>query len=282
MAILDTHFHIWDPATRDHAWLTGLPSLNRRFGIEDFEAVARDNDVTQAVLVQVLHDIADTRDFLAIAASHEIVAGVVGWVPLESEHVADEIAALRDLPGGHTLVAIRHLIQDEADATYAARPSVIAGVRSVAKAGLAYDLVIRAHQLPAAIALARAVEDCRFVLDHGAKPPFFDADGLIAWERQVAELARLGHVACKLSGLVTEAGPGWRNIDVRRGFSHLIECFGTERVMFGSDWPVSSDVARYGEVRELCASALGDLSASERQAVWSENARRIYHLGPRT
>lgn len=282
MPILDTHFHVWDPATRDHGWLAALPALNRRIGIEDYEAVARDNGVTEAVLVQVLNDLGDTRDFLAIAASHEIVAGVVGWAPLESQAIADEIAALREAPGGDALVAIRHLIQDEADDAYAQRPTVIAGVRAVAAAGLAYDIVIRAHQLPAAIALARAVEDCRFVLDHGAKPPFFDTDGLAAWERQVAELSRLDHVACKLSGLVTEAGPGWRDIDVKRCFSHLIECFGTERVMYGSDWPVSSDVARYDEVRELCASALSDLSTSERQAVWSDNGRRIYELGDRT
>ncbi|MDA8296657.1 MAG: amidohydrolase family protein [Actinomycetota bacterium] len=281
MSILDTHFHVWDPATRDHAWLAGLPALNRRISIEDYEAVAHNNGVSQAVLVQVLNDLGDTRDFLAIAASHEIVAGVVGWVPLESQAIADEIAALREAPGGDALVAIRHLIQDEGDNAYATRPTVIAGVRAVAAAGLAYDIVIRSHQLPAAIALARAVEDCRFVLDHGAKPPFFDADGLLAWERQVAELSRLDHVACKLSGLVTEAGSGWRDVDVKRCFSHLIECFGTERVMYGSDWPVSSDVARYDEVRELCASALGDLSAAEAQAVWSDNGRRIYQLGHR-
>lgn len=278
MSILDTHFHVWDPAARDHAWLASLPALNRRIGIEDYEAVARENDVTQAVLVQVLNDLDDTRDFLSIAASHEIVAGVVGWVPLESEAVADEIAALRDAPGGDALVSIRHLIQDEADDAYAARPAVIAGVRAVAAAGLAYDIVIRAHQLPAAITLARAVEDCRLVLDHGAKPPLLDADGLEVWERQVAELARLDHVACKLSGFVTEAGPAWRDIDVKGCFAHLIECFGTDRVMYGSDWPVSSDVAGYDEVRELCALALADLSASERQAVWSDNGRRIYQL----
>jgi L-fuconolactonase len=279
MPILDAHFHVWDPAARDHSWLADRPALNRRFGIEDFEALAGGNDVTEAILVQVLNDLSDTRDFLAIAASSEVVTGVVGWVPLESATVADDIAALRDAPGGKALVSIRHLIQDELDDTYASRPSVIAGVRAVAEAGLAYDLVIRSHQLAAAIVLARAVESCRFVLDHGAKPPFFDADGLATWKRQVRELARLSHVSCKLSGLVTEAGAGWRELDVRRCFLYLIECFGTERVMYGSDWPVCTDVASYEEVRELCASALSELSDDERQAVWSENARRIYRFG---
>ncbi len=278
MGIVDTHFHVWDPAARDHAWLTGMPALNRRFGIEDFEDVARQNNVTDAVLVQVLNDSGDTRDFLAIADTHPVVAGVVGWVPLEASDVPDQIAALRESPGGGRLVSIRHLIQDEPDDSYASRASVVAGVRAVGEAGLAFDLVIRAHQLPAATALVRAVPDCRFVLDHGAKPPLLGGGSLDAWEREVAELAQLENVTCKLSGLVTEAGEGWRQMDVRRSFAHLLESFGTDRVMFGSDWPVCTAVASYEEVLGLCQEALAELSASEREAALANNARRIYRL----
>lgn len=278
MAIVDTHFHLWDPAAREHVWLTGLPSLNCRFGIEDFETVARGHGVTEAVLVQVLNDLGDTRDFLATAVTHAIVTGVVGWVPLEAPDVPDQIAALRESPGGDRLVSIRHLIQDEPDDAYAARASVIAGVRAVAEAGLAFDLVIRAHQLPAAIALVRAVPGCRFVLDHGAKPPLLGGGSLDAWERQVAELAGVENVTCKLSGLVTEAGNDWRQTDIRRRFLHLIERFGTSRVMFGSDWPVCTLVASYEDVLNLCQSALAELSASEREAALESNARHIYRL----
>lgn len=278
MPIIDTHFHVWDPAVREHAWLVGVPALGRRFEVQEFEAVAERNGISQAVLVQVLNDAGDTLDVLSIAAAHPIVAGVVGWVQLESSDVGDQIARLREAPGGNRLVSIRHLIQDELDDAYASRAPVIAGIRAVVEAGLAYDIVIRWHQLPAAIALARALQGGRFVLDHGAKPPLLGGGSLDTWERQVAELAGLENVACKLSGLVTEGGEGWREADIRRCFLHLIECFGVERVMFGSDWPVCTAVAGYEEVLDLCQSALAEFSASERAAVLSENARRIYQL----
>lgn len=279
VAIIDTHFHLWDPGARDHAWLKGAPALNRKFDIQEFEAVAGDNGISEAVLVQVLNDTDDTLDFLATAAAHSIVAGVVGWVELESSSVHEQIAALRASPGGNRLVSIRHLIQDEPDGTYAARSSVIAGVRAVGDAGLAYDLLVRSHQLPAAISLARAVPDCRVVLDHGAKPPLLGTSSLETWERLVAELSRLENVSCKLSGLVTEGGEGWRGSNIQHCLRYLLECFGLDRVMFGSDWPVCTAVARYDEVLELCESVLSGLSAFEQDAVLSENARRIYRLG---
>ncbi len=278
MALIDTHFHVWDPAVREQAWLAEEPELNQRFGIEDFEAVARRNGVTGAVLVQVLNHPGETREFLAIAAEHEIVSGVVGWAPIESPQVGEEIAALRSSPGGDRLVAVRHLVQDEPDDAYAARPSVAAGVRAVAEAGLAYDVLVRAHQLPAAVALAQATEGCRLVLDHGAKPPFGDAEALETWERRVAELAGMEHVSCKLSGFITEAGPHWRDVDVRRCLAHLVECFGPGRLMYGSNWPVCAALAGYDEILELCRSALGGLSAGEQEAVMSGNARRTYGL----
>lgn len=278
MSIVDTHFHVWDPELRAHAWLAGVPVLNRRFWIDEFESVARDNDVGQAILVQVLNDMDDTRDFLSVAAGHPLVAGVVGWVPLESPDVRERIGLLRNAPGGDHLVAIRHLIQDEPDPGYASRASVIAGVRAVAAAGLAYDVVIRSYQLPAAIELARAVPECRFVLDHGAKPPLLGGEGLEAWERGVADLAGCENVSCKVSGLVTEGGETWRKLDIRRCVSHLLECFGAQRVMFGSDWPVCTAVATYPDVLELCESSLAELSTAERDAVMCGNARRIYQL----
>ena len=280
MAIVDAHFHIWDPGTRNHAWLNGAPALNRRFDVQTFEAVAADNGISDAVLVPELNDPGDTLDFLAPAAAPPIVAGVVGWLELESPTVREQIAALRASLGGNRLVSIRHLIQDEPDDAYAARTSVIAGVRAGGDAGRAYDLLVRSPQLPAAISLARAAPDCRVILDHGAKPPLLDSGSLETWKRLVADLSRLENVSCKLSGLVTEGGDEWRATDVgiQHCFRHLLACFGVERVMFGSDWPVCTAVARYDEVLDLCGSVLVDLSAREREAVLSENARRIYRL----
>jgi L-fuconolactonase len=207
--IVDAHHHIWDPAARRHAWLDGLPALNRAFSLADFERASQPEGVTASVLVQVLASTEETEEFLALAAGSGTVAGVVGWTDLTSPAVADEIARLQALPGGGRLAGIRHLAQDEPDPGWLLRPEVGRGIRAVGAAGLAYDLLVRPHQLPAALAVTGELADVRFVLDHGAKPAIASG-GLEPWAAQISELAARPNVSCKVSGLVTEAGPGWR------------------------------------------------------------------------
>lgn len=276
---VDAHFHIWDPATRDHAWLSGDPVLDRHFGIDGFTGIARANGIAQAVLVQVLNDLDETREFLALAAAHEIVAGVVGWVDLEAPDVADVLARLREAPGGARLVGVRHLVQSEPDPGYLERSSVQRGLRATAAAGLTFDLLVRPEQLPGAIRAVRALGGLTVVLDHGAKPPL--AGGQVEpWSSLVAELAGLDHVVCKLSGLVTEAGAGWTSELLRPYVDRLLECFGPARLLFGSDWPVSTAVARYDEIVGLVDGALAVLAEEERDAIMAGTARRVYGLAP--
>jgi L-fuconolactonase len=278
--IVDAHHHIWDPAARRHAWLDGSPELNRRFGLADFARASASDDVTASVLVQVLASTAETQEFLALAASSDLVAGVVGWADLTGPAVADEIAQLRDGPGGERLVGIRHLVQDEPDPDWLGRPDVRRGLRAVGAAGLAYDLLIRPAQLPAALAVSGLLGDARFVLDHGAKPEI--ASGrLEPWASLIRELAGRPNVWCKVSGLVTEAGPGWRPAQIAPYVDHLLNCFGPGRLMFGSDWPVCTLVAGYGEVVALVRDTLGSrLGPAEIDAVFAANAVAAYRLKP--
>jgi L-fuconolactonase len=276
--IVDAHHHIWDPAARRHAWLDGLPALNRAFGLAAFERASQPEGVTASVLVQVLASTEETEEFLALAAGAGTVAGVVGWTDLTSPAVADEIARLQALPGGGRLAGIRHLAQDEPDPDWLRRPEVGRGIRAAGAAGLAYDLLVRPHQLPAALAVTGELADVRFVLDHGAKPAIASG-GLEPWAAQISELAARPNVSCKVSGLVTEAGPGWRPAQVVPYIDHLVDRFGPERLMFGSDWPVCTLAASYAEVVALARDALaGRLGPTELDAVFGGNAIAVYRL----
>jgi L-fuconolactonase len=278
--IIDAHHHLWDPGARRHAWLDALPSLCRTFGLDDFAALARAHGVTASVLVQVLPSLAETGEFLAVAASGTLVAGVVGWADLTAPDVPDQIARLRELPGGDRLAGLRHLVQDEPDPDWLGQAEVRRGLRALGDAGLVYDLLVRPAQLPAAIRVARDLPGVSFVLDHGGKPGI--ARGQYEpWASLVAELAACPNVAGKLSGLVTEAGPHWSAAHIGPYASHLIDSFGPHRLMVGSDWPVCTLAATYGEVLDLAVSLLSArLGAADVAAVLAGNAQAIYRLQP--
>jgi L-fuconolactonase len=276
--IVDAHHHIWDPAARRHAWLDGFPALNRAFGLADFERASEPEGVTASVLVQVLASTDETEEFLALADGPGPVAGVVGWTDLTSPAVADEIARLRALPGGGRLAGIRHLVQDEPDPGWLRRPEVRRGIRAVGAAGLACDLLVRPAQLPAALAVTGEEASVRFVLDHGAKPDIASGSRE-PWASMISDLAARPNVSCKVSGLVTEAGPGWRPAQIAPYIDHLLDRFGPGRLIFGSDWPVCTLAARYGDVIALARDALASrLGPAELNAVFAANAAAAYRL----
>jgi L-fuconolactonase len=277
--IVDAHHHIWDPAARRHAWLDTLPALNHTFSLADFERASQPEGVTASVLVQVLASTEETEEFLALAAGSGTVAGVVGWTDLTSPAVGDEIARLQALPGGGRLAGIRHLAQDEPDPDWLRRPEVRRGIRAVGAAGLAYDLLVRPHQLPAALAVTGELADVRFVLDHGAKPAIASG-ALEPWASRISELAARPNVSCKVSGLVTEAGPDPNQpAQIVPYIDYLADRFGPARLMFGSDWPVCTLAASYAEVVALARGALaGRLGPAELDAVFGANAIAVYRL----
>ncbi len=271
--IVDAHHHVWDLVAGDHAWLDGYPAIRRRFGLDDFAEVS--HGVGASVLVQVLASTAETEGFLALASASG-VAGVVGWADLASPAIADELARLKDLPGGHLLAGIRHLVQDEPDPGWLR--GVCGGLRAVGAAGLRFDLLVRPAQLPAALEVAGELADVGFVLDHGGKPEIWSGQ-LEPWSGLIAELASRPNVVCKFSGLVTEAGPEWTAERIAPYADWLLRCFGSERLMFGSDWPVCTLAASYAEVVALASDLLGvHLSGAEMDDVFSGNAMRFYGL----
>ncbi|MEV4560716.1 amidohydrolase family protein [Kitasatospora sp. NPDC049285] len=281
---IDAHHHVWQLGRRPHAWLDdpGLAALRRDFGMAELAGQARAAGVGRTVLVQVLPDVEETREFLALAATEPMVAGVVGWVDLTSPAVAETLAELREGPGGELLVGVRHLVQGEADPGWLARPEVRRGLRAVAGAGLRYDLLTLPRQLPSAIETVRALPELGFVLDHLSKPGIARG-ALQPWAGLLRELGRESNVSCKLSGLVTEADHAeWTVNDLRPYAGTALEAFGPDRVMFGSDWPVCLLAADYRQVMDTADELTEGLAPSERAEVFGGTADRVYRLGVAT
>jgi L-fucono-1,5-lactonase len=229
--VVDSHQHFWDPTRADYPWMTDdVAVLRRRFGPDDLEPLLRENGVAGSVVVQARHSLDETRELLTLAEETPFLLGVVGWVDLTGD-VAAQLAELRG-----PLVGARHLVHDEPDPGWLLRDDVQRGIAALGVAGLAYDLLVRTRELPAAIETVRRHPETTFVLDHVAKRPPDDVE----WAKRVAELAELPNVACKVSGVFTES---WPQDTVARA----IEWFGTDRCMFGSDWPVSLLAVDYAD-----------------------------------
>ncbi|MFD7131690.1 amidohydrolase family protein [Streptomyces sp. NPDC059894] len=275
---VDAHHHVWDLSVRDQDWIGGDSPLRRDFGLADLAPEARAAGVGRTVLVQTVTVAEETPELLALAAAHDLVAGVVGWTDLTRPDVADELARLRELPGGRHLRGVRHQVQSEADPDWLLRPDVRRGLAAVADAGLVYDLVVLPHQLPACVRAAARHPGLTFVLDHLGKPPV--ASGAREpWESDLRALAALPNTAAKLSGLVTEADPAtWTPEELRPYTDAALEAFGPHRLMFGSDWPVCTLAASYGEVLAAARTVTGRLGAAERTAVFEGTAVRVYNL----
>ncbi|MET7348388.1 amidohydrolase family protein [Streptomyces mirabilis] len=277
---VDAHHHVWDLSVRDQDWITGpeLQPLRRDFGVADLAPQARAAGVDRTVLVQTITVPEETPEFLALAARSELIAGVVGWTDLTRPDVADELAWLRELPGGRHLKGIRHQVQGEPDPEWLLRPDVRDGLAAVAEAGLVYDLVVLPHQLPACVRAAADHPGLTFVLDHLGKPPI--AKGVLQpWATAVRALAELPNTVCKLSGMVTEADHAKWTVDGLRPYADtVLDAFGPGRLMFGSDWPVCTLAASYGQVVDAAEELTGGLGAEERAEVFGGTATRVYRL----
>jgi L-fuconolactonase len=298
MTIVDAHHHVWDLSVRDQPWLAQpeLAPLRRKFSLSDLEPEAAAQGVTATVLVQTVTEPDETPEMLALAAASDLVAGVVGWVDLEAPGTADAIGALRQQPGGDLLVGIRHPVLIEPDPDWLARPAVLRGLAAVAAAGLAFDVVSAPRHLPAAVTAAAATPELTFVLDHLGNPDLSSGvDG--AWAKAFRGLAALPNTAAKLSGILSEpapgpadhAGPAQPTIPAKdpggvqiahmQPFYELaLAGFGTGRLMFGSDWPVSTLTARYADVCAAARSLTAALSQAEKAAVFRDTSQRTYRL----
>lgn len=274
--VVDAHFHCWRLARGDYGWLTpALAPIHRDVEIDDWAHAAAAHGVQAGVLVQAAPTEAETAFLLDQAAAHPAVRGVVGWVDLHRPDAAQHLARLA---AAHPrLKGLRPMLHDIADPDWILDPALDPALDAMAAQGLVLDALIRPLHLPRIRALCRRHPALKVVVDHGAKPDI-TGDAWQPWADELERLAAESGALCKLSGLLTEAGPRPGRGAARRWGRHLIDVFGARRLVWGSDWPVLELAASYADWWADTAEILAPLDASARAAVLGGNARRLYAL----
>jgi L-fuconolactonase len=275
---IDAHHHVWRLSRGDYGWLRptdALAPIYRDFELAELRPLLAAESIEATVLVQAAPTEAETRFLLDVAArSGGLVRGVVGWVDFESASAIDALAKLARSP---LLKSVRPMLQDLADADWIARPELQATLAALPQLGLRFDALVKPPNLPA---LRRALErhsGLAVVVDHCAKPDIA-RKGWQPWADDLAAIARHTAAYCKLSGLVTEAGADWTVDGVRPYVDHVLACFGPERVMWGSDWPVVTLASGYGAWSRATDALLAGMSSDEAEAIRGGSARRFYGL----
>jgi L-fuconolactonase len=279
MIRIDAHQHFWRLSERRGAWPPpSLAAIHRDFGPEDLAPLLAAAGVGGTVLVQSLPSLDDTRWLLEIAQATPFVKGVVGWVDFKAATAAQTIAELARHP---LLKGLRPMLQDLPEDDWIADPAAIPAAQAMAKHGLVFDALVTPRHLPHLLTFAARHPELAIVIDHGAKP-FIAQQEMDPWRADIARLAALPNMHCKISGLVTEAGGHASRAGLQAYVQVLWETFGPRRLVWGSDWPVVSLVCDYASWCAMSTALVDALqtpaSAGDRDALFGGNAALLYHL----
>ena len=273
---IDSHQHFWRYTAAEYGWIDeSMSGLRRDFLPSDFRREMERASVDASIAVQARQSLGETEWLLELADENPFVAGVIGWIDLQADSAAEQLSRF----AAHVkLVGVRHIVQDEADDRFMLRPAFCRGISLLESRGLTYDILIYPRHLPAAAELVARFGRQRFVLDHLAKPDIRRRE-IREWERGIRELAKFPLVYCKLSGLVTEADwSHWTTDDVRPYLDVAFDCFGPDRLLAGSDWPVCTLASDYARTIALVDDYMASRPAAERDAVMGGNAARLWRL----
>ena len=272
---VDAHFHCWQLARGDYGWLTpALAPIYRDVAVSDWRAQSVPHGVTGGVLVQAAPTEAETAFLLAQADAHPAVLGVVGWVDLAA---SDAPARIENLARHPRLKGLRPMLQDIDDPQWILQPPLAPALQAMVEAGLVFDALVKPAHLAPLLTLAGRHPDLCIVIDHAGKPDIA-AGQWQPWADGMARLALQTGVYCKLSGLLTEAGPAPGA--VQPWAAHVLACFGADRLVWGSDWPVLESAGSYAQWWAETRQLLNHLSPQAQRAVMDGNARRLYRLPP--
>ncbi len=279
MQIVDTHQHLWDPSLFRYSWLQSVPSLNRPFRMPDYLEATQGQNVVKSVHLEADVDkefmLDETRHLLALADRPDNpLAGIVACARPEYEDFRTHV----DKIAGHPKVkGIRRVLHTQPDEVGQTR-TFARNIASLKDYGLSFDLCVLARQLPIAIQLASLCPQVTFILDHCGVPQV--KEGILdPWRSHMGEIAKLPNVYCKISGLVAYADPKrWTEGDLRPYVEHVISCFGWDRVLFGSDWPVCTLSASYKQWVEALLSMTRNADLADQRKLFHDNAIRVYRL----
>lgn len=270
---LDTHQHFWDLSNPFTDWPTpDLAAIHHNYGPEDLRSHLDHAGIEGTILVQAAPRVEETEYCLALAQECDFVVGVVGWIDFEATDAVDQVRRLASNP---YLKGLRPMVQSIEEAGWLLRPEFTPVFRAMVDCGLVLDGLVRAQQIGDLAALAQRYPDLRIVLDHAGKPPIA-AGAFEGWAQAIASLAENENVFCKLSGLWTEAGEDTSPDATRPWVAQLLESFGSQRLMWGSDWPVLELAGSYRGWLAHCEELLAHLDLNERTAIFGEIGKRFY------
>ena len=278
--MIDAHHHLWKLSRADYGWIgersnPAVAPIERDYLVEDYRTLAAANGIAGSIVVQAAQTVAETRWLLDQArASGGLIKGVVGWIDMAAANAPD---ALHDLAQDRLLRSIRPMLQEIADIEWVLQPRLAPALRAVIEHDLSFDLLVRPPHLKAVLTLLLRHPDLRAIVDHGGKPDIANSMWQ-PWADDMRRIARETPAYCKLSGLVTEARPGWKPDDLLRYAEHLVECFGMERIVWGSDWPVMLLNADYPGWLAAAKQFIAPHSTADQMAVMNDNAIRFYRL----
>lgn len=274
--IIDSHQHFWKYEPTKHVWIDDdMAVIRDDFLPADLQKVYTENGVDGCVAVQADQTLAETDFLLDLSSEHDFIKGVVGWADLRNEridHVLERYHLEKKLKGW------RHVVQGEPDHNFLLRPDFLRGISFLEKYEYTYDILIFPHQLGATLEFVKHFPHQKFVIDHIAKP--YIKDGFFyGWATLMREVAKHENVHCKMSGMITEADyNNWTTEQLHPYMNLVLEAFGAERLMYGSDWPVCLVAGNYSAVKNIVSDFIQALSTSEQKAIMGENAVAFYNL----
>lgn len=273
---IDAHQHYWQLSRDDYGWLTPeLPVLYRDYMPDDLEPILRTHGFDKSIAVQAAATAEETEFLLSLGDRYESIAGVVGWVDFAGNRFEQQFERLQRHP---KFIGVRIMLQSEEDPEYVLRPHIVDRLRRLADRDFPVDLLVKEHQLASIVRLVKVVPGLRGVIDHIGKPDIAHRE-LNPWAQWINEIAANPNIYCKLSGMVTEANhQHWKVDDFDEYIDCVMRAFGSERLIYGSDWPVCLLAASYSQVLEIAGRALPHLTASEREDIFGNNALRFYRL----
>lgn len=273
---IDSHQHFWHYEPVKHSWIDDEMAVIRKdFLPSDLKQVYNENGIDGCVAVQADQTLEETDFLLDLASKNDFIKGVVGWVDFRADDIEEVLQKYSD---SEKLKGFRHVVQGEPDHNFLLRPNFLNGIKALEKHHLTYDILVFPHQLGAVLEFVKRFPYQKFVIDHIAKP--YIKDGFFdGWAVMMQEIAKQDNVFCKVSGMITEADyKSWTEAQLKPYLDLVFNAFGTERIMFGSDWPVCLVAGNYSEVKTIITNFIGGLSKTEQEAVMGKNAIQFYNL----
>lgn len=273
---IDSHQHFWKYEPVKHSWIDDeMKVIRKDFLPSDLKKVYQQNKIDGCVAVQADQTLEETDFLIDLASKNDFIKGIVGWVDLRAENID---SVLEKYSKHKVVKGFRHVVQGEADHNFLLRPNFLRGISALSTYNFTYDILVFPHQLGAVLEFVKRFPNQKFIIDHIAKP--YIKDGFFdGWANQMKAIAKQENVYCKVSGMITEADyKTWTQAQLQRYLELVFNAFGTERILFGSDWPVCLVAGNYQQVKEIVTNFIADFSEDEKANIMGKNAIQFYNL----